>query len=557
MTVHKRLLEILRTAAVYFSASGFAIIQFTQHSEPAPDVVYIRPSTAFTALALLILVPTLLLTVAHRVLVQQKRERAARALRLTVFGIVAVLVLRQVVLYFGAANAVYEALGDLSGLLGFAAFSLLAALVVYFCVRWERALSLFFLYAAPVTLFLAWTAVKEISSPAIPSEKHAEVASDYDPERSPVFVLLFDELSYDVVAPDGNIDAERYPNLAGLASEGAWFTNATTNYFHTPYIVPPMIRGVSEGATGRYRFRLYDQFAFVEGHVMDRCGDTITCRGQASYLSDVRTASNVDELAVRTIWAALPDPLEQPGAALLDLLGRERPAPNVDPIGIHAATGALWDTFMGDVTAEKVGGQIYFYHPLLPHYPFVYEQDGDAVTSDHGTAYDEGLWEEADVYDRYRKQMAYTDSLLGDFIGRLRDEGLYDDATIIITGDHGLRRIHPNIEEAIDVENEAVHVPLLVKGPGVETGVSDVDYQHVDFVPTVFDVLNLPAQTEEGVSAFSEERPHRRKVLWVASHGNKEYWEYTYRVATDSWALTGHHNGPLYTDDSVVAASID
>jgi arylsulfatase A-like enzyme len=59
-------------------------------------------------------------------------------------------------------------------------------------------------------------------------------------------------------------------------------------------------------------------------------------------------------------------------------------------------------------------------------------------------------------------------------------------------------------------------VPLVIRAPGLGSYVSDVDYQHIDFGPTLMDILGLPSLNDtEGVSAFSRERPQRDKVFQV------------------------------------------
>jgi arylsulfatase A-like enzyme len=73
-------------------------------------------------------------------------------------------------------------------------------------------------------------------------------------------------------------------------------------------------------------------------------------------------------------------------------------------------------------------------------------------------------------------------------------------------------------------------VPLVIRAPGLSSRASDVDYQHLDFGPTLTDVLGLPPPNDaEGVSAFSEERPQRDKVF-------REAFEvYIYSEEDDSW----------------------
>ncbi len=74
------------------------------------------------------------------------------------------------------------------------------------------------------------------------------------------------------------------------------------------------------------------------------------------------------------------------------------------------------------------------------------------------------------------------------------------------------------------------HVPLVIRAPGLNSRESDVDYQHLDFGPTLTDILGLPPPNDtEGVSAFSQERPQRDKVF------HKDQWTFIYSRENDSW----------------------
>ncbi len=72
---------------------------------------------------------------------------------------------------------------------------------------------------------------------------------DEDPAESaerhpPVVVLVFDEFpADDLLGPDGQIDAERFPNFAELASMSTWFPNGHTVYDSTFKAVPSILDG--------------------------------------------------------------------------------------------------------------------------------------------------------------------------------------------------------------------------------------------------------------------------------------------------------------------------
>ena len=84
----------------------------------------------------------------------------------------------------------------------------------------------------------------------------------------------------------------------------------------------------------------------------------------------------------------------------------------------------------------------------------------------------------------------------------LRERGLYDSSLIIFTGDHGSRMAHTEgkccVHGAGHYE-ENLCVPLVLKLPGGEdSGPRDQLVRHIDILPTVLDVVGLPADGYEG-----------------------------------------------------------
>ena len=71
-----------------------------------------------------------------------------------------------------------------------------------------------------------------------------EDPADSAERRPPVVVVVFDEFpADDLLGPDGQIDAERFPNFAELASMSTWFPNGHTVYDSTFKAVPAILDG--------------------------------------------------------------------------------------------------------------------------------------------------------------------------------------------------------------------------------------------------------------------------------------------------------------------------
>lgn len=94
----------------------------------------------------------------------------------------------------------------------------------------------------------------------------------------------------------------------------------------------------------------------------------------------------------------------------------------------------------------------------------------------------------------YDGEIAYADSAVGEFLGYLKNKGLYDSSIVIVVGDHGegLGEHHENTH-GIFLYDSTTHVPLIVKLPGRihSTTVVDQQVRTTDILPTVLDALGI------------------------------------------------------------------
>jgi arylsulfatase A-like enzyme len=100
----------------------------------------------------------------------------------------------------------------------------------------------------------------------------------------------------------------------------------------------------------------------------------------------------------------------------------------------------------------------------------------------------------------YDGEVSYWDAELGKLLDGLRERGLYEDLTIIVTSDHGEEfNDHGGFWHGTTLYDEQVHVPLLVKLPQARRGGTVVRHwvQSIDLTPTVLKLLDAPVP--EGV----------------------------------------------------------
>ncbi len=278
--------------------------------------------------------------------------------------------------------------------------------------------------------------------------------------QPPVVLITIDTLRADRLSSYGS-DRVATPHIDRLAGEGIRFANASST---VPFTLPahssimtglyPPSHGVRENVgyvlapelvtiAERFRDAGYRTGGFVSAFVLDaRWG---IARGFDTYVDDF----DLDAMAGANLGSVQRAGPETIGHALewLDALGGPGPF-------------FMW------------------LHLFDPHDP--YEPPEPFRSEYQGRPYD--------------GEVAYTDSLIGDFRSALEQRGLFDEAVVVLTADHGEGLgDHGESYHGFFVYDSTVHVPLIVRLPGgVEAGrvVGDA-VSHVDIAPTVIELLDL------------------------------------------------------------------
>ncbi|MGV9213095.1 sulfatase-like hydrolase/transferase [Micromonospora sp. RB23] len=328
----------------------------------------------------------------------------------------------------------------------------------------------------------------------------------------PVVMLVLDELPLvSLLGGDGRIDAARFPHFAELAEGSTWYRNATGVSGWTPYALPAML-------TGRYPARS------VAPHYSQYPDNLFTAFGG---LYDVQAEESITRLCP-------PSRCEQPvapeqGLGVLvketgKLLGRiAGPTESaVDPedsyrertraeAGLDAAEPVpadpkfRWDSLDDNQPARftsflaglkpRSRPTLHFLHLLMPHSPWAYLPSGARYDAPEDLPNDGAGWIDL-ARQRHLAQLGYTDRLIGETLRTLRASGLYDQALVVVTADHGVS-FRPGAQgrgmDAIKAAaGEVAWVPMFVKEPRQQTGrVDDRNWEHVDLLPTVADEAGI------------------------------------------------------------------
>ncbi|MEW6074008.1 MAG: sulfatase [Planctomycetota bacterium] len=102
-----------------------------------------------------------------------------------------------------------------------------------------------------------------------------------------------------------------------------------------------------------------------------------------------------------------------------------------------------------------------------------------------------------DIEARYDESLLKVDHYIGVILAMLAARGLYEDALVVITGDHGESFAHDFYGHG-RLWEDIVHVPLLIKMPRGEHGGRRVtpSVELVDLYPTLVELAGVPAPRE-------------------------------------------------------------
>ena len=139
---------------------------------------------------------------------------------------------------------------------------------------------------------------------------------------------------------------------------------------------------------------------------------------------------------------------------------------------------------------DKVDG------PDIPYHKSLRQTDWQELSGRY-VATRKGLTPELlrSAVNQYDGEVAYTDHWIGGLLDSLREKGLYDDALIIVTSDHGeFFGEHEYLDHSVALYEEGVRIPLMVKYPkGAHAGeTKSTRVSIIDVFATVLDTVGAP-----------------------------------------------------------------
>lgn len=179
-------------------------------------------------------------------------------------------------------------------------------------------------------------------------------------------------------------------------------------------------------------------------------------------------------------------------------------------------------------------------------------------------------------YQRALESLLAVDEAVARVVTALDDAGVLDRTVVIFTSDNGLLQGEHRIRDAKTVPyEEAIHVPLVIRGPGFPAGQTAPQLtSNIDLAPTVLDLAGVSGSLVEdgrsllayaGASAPADDRAIYIQNGVEGQGASIPHWDgvrvpgYTYveyepgarelyDLTTDPWQLDNHAGDPAYAE---------
>lgn len=359
--------------------------------------------------------------------------------------------------------------------------------------------------------------------------------------NGPVVILMFDSLSREALLDGDTSVAPRFTNFRRLAEEGYWLPQAFTDYDHTSHAIPTFLTGHRDSGP---------RDLAKETTLFDLLGDSHACHLYGLVVEYYKCFSSRPNCRIHDhstyyirhrywfirrftrTWRIISTPytfLEERfdiGNAWLRLVKR------ITPDIAH--------DFLFELSTEPLSGHVFFLHLFSPHLPYLLDSTGsfhserrlaesrfDSIGSD--TDYDQ-------VLRNYLEEIDYDDHLLGRVIDILKQRQVWDSAILVVTSDHGecWEKTHldwhsTNRDDFLN--DQTARIPFFLKPPAGRSPLSPTAlYQHHRFVPTLLDLLDIPAPPGMKPSLFDDRVRGQNGAIVVGSKKGS-----LWTLQADSW----------------------
>lgn len=406
---------------------------------------------------------------------------------------------------------------------------------------------------APLVFLILFLFISPVSKITLADDASAKSIDGIKP--IPVVMVVFDEFpGISLLDAKDEVDPVRYPGFAQLGKDGTWFPNAHSIYDSTSKAVPAIMDGdyPQKGVLPTSSEHPNSIFALLgKSHTMNVSEEATTvcprdlcedARLDEPFLD--RLGSMTEDVGLVYAHVVAPPNIEADLPSVSETwgdFGGEGSGAEVsgeveasdEPTakeGKKATLAALksdrnekFDAWISGIR-KRPRPSLNFKHALLPHVPWKYLPTGQQYNTAAGDpipglsrqSYPDATQVEQ-LQMRHLLQLGFADLKVQQLIAHLKKIGIYDEALVVVTADHGVafeQGLFDRRKADRATLAEISPVPLFIKLPGQKRGrVNPAIVETTDIVPTISDVLNIDVPEEtDGKSAFGAAVAKRDEV---------------------------------------------
>ncbi|NUP10441.1 MAG: sulfatase-like hydrolase/transferase [Polyangiaceae bacterium] len=260
-------------------------------------------------------------------------------------------------------------------------------------------------------------------------------------------------------------DRPTFPYLAKLAKESLLFTDAYSQSSGTVISIPSMLSGMDPGMAEWTRQRNHPQLLPQELLLAER----LKAKGyNTGFVLDVYLKNNFLSIQRGFDQLLLAEPDNQNK--------NNRPRRNL----FSTAKAA---EFLARTKPDEPFFLVVYYPD--PHAPYTRHKDVD-----------NSKFEKSDLGD-YDSELAFADQQIRALVEMLKARpSVWDKTIFVMNADHGEEfQEHGGVRHAISCHDEVLHVPLLMRIPGIAASRIDARVGLIDVVPTILEMLGARDDT--------------------------------------------------------------
>ncbi|UCE59962.1 MAG: sulfatase [Phycisphaerales bacterium] len=363
------------------------------------------------------------------------------------------------------------------------------------------------------------------SSPLSPQSASASVSTNDGPVsgrgKHPVrhvILLTVDALRYNALSCN-DPQAQPTPNFDALAADGVVFDSARASAPWTLTSFASIMTGVSPTVHEALRpeSKVPEEFFTLAERMHDAGYSTAAIGSNPVLRARTRLSQGFDEYEI------YPKPdISMLGGKVLSAIDSP----------VHRTEASTEDLTRLTISwLERNAHKDFFLwlHYFDPHAPYdlpehLLPDPPDGALLDPKGKYGEAVrsgWmvptsaERSWFKSHYAAEVGYVDQNLGVLVSKLKEFGIYDDALIVLTSDHGEEFWeHESFEHGHTIYDELLRVPLMVKLPAVQRHARVTDKVTLESIaPTIltlcavdYESTQLPAPTLPALSTIADSR---------------------------------------------------